>query len=41
MSADELRQGFRDLIVRMYDDASTAWRRETFKRKYRRGAAAA
>lgn len=41
ISADELRQGFRDLVVRMYDDASTAWRRETFKRKYRRGTAAA
>ncbi len=41
MTADELRQGFRDLVVRMYDDETTAWRRETFKRKYRRGRTAA
>lgn len=39
MSVDELRQGFRDLVVRLYDDDATAWRRETFKRKYRRGRA--
>jgi len=36
MSADELGQGFRHLVVRIYADEITAWRRETFKRKYRR-----
>ena len=36
MTADELVTGFRDLVVRLYSDEATAWRRETFKRKYRR-----
>lgn len=36
MTSDELVTGFRDLIVRLYSDEATAWRRETFKRKYRR-----
>jgi len=41
MTVDELRQGFRDLTVRLYSDEATAWRRETFKQKYRRGREAA
>lgn len=41
MSVDELRQGFRDLVVRLYDDETTQWRRDVFKRKYRRGSIAA
>lgn len=36
MTADELVHGFRDLAVRLYSDEATTWRRDTFKRKYRR-----
>lgn len=36
MSAGELVGGFRDLAVRLYSEEATNWRRETFKRKYRR-----
>jgi radical SAM superfamily enzyme YgiQ (UPF0313 family) len=36
MTAEELVTGFRDLAVRLYSDETTAWRRETFKNKYRR-----
>jgi radical SAM superfamily enzyme YgiQ (UPF0313 family) len=34
MSAEELRQRFRDLVARLYSDDLTRWRRETFSRKY-------
>jgi hypothetical protein len=34
MSAEELRQRFRDLVVRLYSDEMTRWRQETFSRKY-------
>ena len=33
MSVDELRQGFRDLVVKLYGDAFTQYRRESFKRQ--------
>lgn len=36
MSADELVQGFHRLVVRLYSDEATTWRRDLFKRKYRR-----
>jgi radical SAM superfamily enzyme YgiQ (UPF0313 family) len=36
MTADELVGGFHDLAVRLYSDEATAWRRDLFKRKYRR-----
>ncbi len=36
MTADELVSGFRDLVVRLYSDEATAWRRDLFKEKYRR-----
>ncbi|MDT8325675.1 MAG: DUF4070 domain-containing protein, partial [Bacteroidota bacterium] len=36
MTADELVHGFRELAVRFYSDEATAWRRDTFKNKYRR-----
>jgi len=36
MTADELVNGFHDLVVRLYSDEATAWRRELFKEKYRR-----
>ncbi len=36
MTADELVGGFHDLVVRLYSDEATAWRRDLFKRKYRR-----
>jgi radical SAM superfamily enzyme YgiQ (UPF0313 family) len=34
MSAEELRQGFRDLAARLYSEELTGWRRETFSRRY-------
>ena len=34
MSAEELRQRFRELVARLYCDEMTRWRRETFSRKY-------
>jgi radical SAM superfamily enzyme YgiQ (UPF0313 family) len=42
MSADELRQQFRDLVVKLYGDDFTTYRREQFKRQRasRRGARA-
>jgi len=36
MTADELVAGFHDLVVRIYCDEATAWRRDLFKDKYRR-----
>lgn len=36
MSVQELEQGLRDLMSRLYCESFTAWRRETFHRKYRR-----
>ncbi len=36
MTGDELVQGFHDLAVRLYSDEATAWRRDLFKKKYRR-----
>lgn len=36
MSGEQLVEGFRDLVVRLYGDVATAWRRDTFRRKYRR-----
>ncbi len=36
MTADELVSGFHALVVRLYSDEATAWRRDLFKRKYRR-----
>ncbi len=36
MTADELVSGFHDLAVRLYSEEATAWRRDLFKRKYRR-----
>ncbi len=36
MTADELVEGFHGLAVRLYSDEATAWRRDLFKRKYRR-----
>jgi radical SAM superfamily enzyme YgiQ (UPF0313 family) len=37
MSASELRAGFHDLASRLYDERFTAYRRDTFRRKYLRG----
>ena len=34
ISAEELRQRFRDLVARLYCDEMTRWRQETFSRKY-------
>lgn len=34
ISAEELRQWFRDLVARLYCDEMTRWRQETFSRKY-------
>jgi radical SAM superfamily enzyme YgiQ (UPF0313 family) len=34
MSAEELRQRFRELAVRLYCDEMTRWRQETFSRNY-------
>jgi radical SAM superfamily enzyme YgiQ (UPF0313 family) len=36
MTADELRDGFRQLSVRLYSDEMTQWRRDTFNHKYLR-----
>ena len=36
MTPDELRQGFRDLVVKLYGDAFTQYRRDTFKQKWAR-----
>jgi radical SAM superfamily enzyme YgiQ (UPF0313 family) len=36
MSPDELRQRFRDLVVKLYGDAFTQYRRESFKRQWAR-----
>ena len=36
MTEDELRQGFRDLVVKLYGDAFTAYRREAFKKQWAR-----
>ncbi|MEL7088240.1 MAG: DUF4070 domain-containing protein, partial [Planctomycetota bacterium] len=36
MTADELTQGFRDLVVRLYSDEQTKWRRDLFASKYAR-----
>jgi radical SAM superfamily enzyme YgiQ (UPF0313 family) len=36
MSADELRDGFRRLVKRLYSQDLTKWRRENFNRKYLR-----
>jgi radical SAM superfamily enzyme YgiQ (UPF0313 family) len=36
MSADELRDGFRQLVKRLYSEDLTKWRRENFNRKYLR-----
>lgn len=40
MSADELVNGFRNLVKRLYREEMTDWRRDVFRRKYRRGRAA-
>jgi len=39
MTADELTTGFRDLVVRLYSDGQTKWRRDTFQSKYARAPA--
>jgi hypothetical protein len=39
MTAAQLTQGFRDLVVRRYSDEQTAWRRDNFNRKYGRAPA--
>lgn len=36
MTAAQLTEGFRDLVVRLYSDEQTAWRRDLFNRKYAR-----
>ena len=36
MTAEQLTQGFRDLVVRLYSDEQTAWRRDLFAKKYAR-----
>jgi radical SAM superfamily enzyme YgiQ (UPF0313 family) len=36
MSVSELEQGFRDLVVKLYGDAFTEYRREEFKRQWNR-----
>ena len=36
MTPDELRQGFRDLVVRLYGDAFTRYRRDAFKAQWSR-----
>jgi radical SAM superfamily enzyme YgiQ (UPF0313 family) len=36
MTGDELVTGFHELVIRLYSDEATAWRRDLFKRKYRR-----
>ena len=35
MSADELAAGFKKLVVRLYGDEFTKWRRENFRRQLR------
>ena len=37
MTPDELRDGFRDLVVKLYGEAFTQYRREEFKRQWARG----
>ncbi|MHC4709575.1 MAG: B12-binding domain-containing radical SAM protein [Planctomycetota bacterium] len=34
MTVDELREGFRQLAVRLYSDEETRWRKENFNRKF-------
>lgn len=36
MSVEELQQGFRDLVVKLYSDAFTAYRRDEFRRQWDR-----
>ena len=36
MTASQLTQGFRDLVVRLYSQEQTRWRRDTFQQKYAR-----
>ncbi len=38
MTEDELRDGFRQLAVRLYSDDFTKWRKDNFRRKYLRPA---
>ncbi len=38
MTGDELVAGFRELAGRLYDEAFTEWRRDTFRKKYLRHA---
>jgi len=40
MSVDELKQGFRDLAVKLYSDEFTHWRRERFRETLRKRKAA-
>ena len=37
MTPDELRAGFRDLVVKLYSESFTQYRREEFKRQWDRG----
>jgi radical SAM superfamily enzyme YgiQ (UPF0313 family) len=39
MTPGELRRGFHDLVKRLYDDAFTSYRKDTFRRKYLRAPA--
>lgn len=36
MTAEQLTRGFRDLVVRLYSDEQTKWRRDLFSAKYAR-----
>ncbi len=36
MTAEQLTRGFREMVVKLYSDEQTRWRRETFNTKYRR-----
>jgi len=36
LTCEELVEGFHELVVRLYSDEQTRWRREVFQRKYRR-----
>jgi len=36
MTVEQLRDGFRDLVVRLYSDEFTRWRRENFRQSLRR-----
>lgn len=36
MTPDELRQGFRELVARLYGDAFTQYRRDAFKKQWAR-----